>query len=65
MRLGFSFLRAELANARSTAALALVYSFLFAFGNEPPLAAHFFEHAIRHHLSVESAQQAVERLVIV
>jgi hypothetical protein len=54
--LGFSFLRSKLADARSTAAFAHVHAFLLALGNEPSLAAHFFEHAVRHHLAVKSAQ---------
>jgi 3-isopropylmalate dehydratase small subunit len=65
MRLGFSFLRTKLSDARSTAAFALVHAMLLALGNEPAFAAHFFENAIRHHLPIEPAQQAVERLVIV
>jgi len=49
-----------LANTRAAPTFAFVHSLLLAFGNEPPLPAHFFEHAIRHDLTIEPAQQAVE-----
>jgi hypothetical protein len=53
-----------LSNAGSTSAFAHVHPVLFAFGDEPPLAANVLEDAIVHHLAIETAQQAVERFIV-